>query len=100
VEVDGVRYIQVHPTFLYESVWNLFLLIFILWFTKKRQYDGQLFLIYLLGYGLGRVWIEALRTDQLLFFGTSIPVSQMLSAVLVLSSAVILFLKRHKKEAA
>lgn len=90
VEIDGTRYIQVHPTFLYESLWNVGVLIILLLFTKHRKYNGQIFLIYLLGYGLGRVWIEGLRTDQLLFFGTGAAVSQVLSGVLVAVSAAIL----------
>lgn len=90
VEIDGTRYIQVHPTFLYESLWNVGVLVVLLLFTKHRKYNGQIFLIYLLGYGLGRVWIEGLRTDQLLFFGTGVAVSQVLSGVLVVVSAGIL----------
>lgn len=90
VEIDGTRYIQVHPTFLYESLWNVGVLIILLLFTKHRKYNGQIFLIYLLGYGLGRVWIEGLRTDQLIFFGTGVAVSQVLSGVLVAVSAGIL----------
>ena len=90
VEIDGVRYIQVHPTFLYESLWNVGVLIILLLFTKHRRYNGQIFLIYLLGYGLGRVWIEGLRTDQLIFFGTGVAVSQILSGVLAVISAGIL----------
>lgn len=90
VEIDGTRYIQVHPTFLYESLWNVGVLVVLLLFTKHRKYNGQIFLIYLLGYGLGRVWIEGLRTDQLLFFGTGVAVSQVLSGVLVVVSAAIL----------
>ena len=88
--VDGTRYIQVHPTFLYESLWNVGVLVVLLLFTKHRKYNGQIFLIYLLGYGLGRVWIEGLRTDQLIFFGTGVAVSQVLSGVLVVASAGIL----------
>ena len=90
VEIDGTRYIQVHPTFLYESLWNVGVLVVLLLFTKYRKYNGQIFLIYLLGYGLGRVWIEGLRTDQLIFFGTGVAVSQVLSGVLVVASAGIL----------
>lgn len=90
VMVDGIKYIQVHPTFLYESLWNIMVLLVILIFTKKKRYDGQLFLIYIFGYGCGRFWIEGLRTDQLLLFNTEIPVSQALSAVMVIVSAVIL----------
>ena len=100
VEIDGTRYIQVHPTFLYESFWNIGVLIILLLFTKHRKYNGQIFLIYLLGYGLGRAWIEGLRTDQLIFFGTGVAVSQVLSGVLVVASAAILiyrFVKDRQK---
>lgn len=90
VIVDGVKYIQVHPTFLYESLWNVMVLIVILILTKRKKYDGQLFLIYIFGYGCGRFWIEGLRTDQLIMFNTGIAVSQALSAVMVIVSAVIL----------
>lgn len=99
VTFDGIEYIQVHPTFLYESLWNLLLLILILLYTKKRKFDGQLFLIYLLGYGLGRVWIEGLRVDQLKLFGSSMAVSQLLSGVLVVVSGGVLlycWIKRMK----
>ncbi len=89
---DGVEYIQVHPTFFYESMWNLGVLIFMLWFRKKKRFDGQVFLIYLLGYGLGRTWIEGLRTDQLKFFATDVPVSQALSMVLVILAVLALII--------
>ena len=84
---NGVEFIQVHPTFLYESCWNLCLLIFMLWFRKYKKYDGQMFWIYLFGYGTGRFWIENLRTDQLILFGTGLAVSQALSLVLILVAA-------------
>ena len=84
---NGVEYIQVHPTFLYESCWNLCLLLFMLWFRRYKKYDGQMLWIYLLGYGAGRFWIESLRTDQLILFGTGLPVSQALSLVLILVAA-------------
>ena len=93
---DGVEFIQVHPTFLYESVWNLGLLLFMLWYRKRKKFDGEMLLIYLLGYGLGRTWIEGLRTDQLIFFGTGVPVSQALSLILVVVSASAL-VYRHRK---
>ena len=79
---NGTRYIQVHPTFLYESLWNLAVLIFMLLYTKHKKFDGEIFLIYLVGYGIGRTWIEGLRTDQLQIGSTGIAVSQVLSAVL------------------
>ena len=87
---SGVEYIQVHPTFLYESMWNLALLLFMLWYRRYKKLDGEMLLIYLLGYGLGRSWIEGLRTDQLILFGTGIPVSQALSIVLVIVSGSII----------
>jgi len=99
IEVDGVRYIQVHPTFLYESLWSLMVLILLLVFTKRKKFEGQIFLMYLAGYGAGRFWIEGLRTDQLQIGGTGLAVSQLLSAVLVIASAVFLILgfSRQKK---
>lgn len=100
VNVDGVEYIQVHPTFFYESLWNLIVLVIILLYTKHRKYDGQLFMIYLLGYGMGRVWIEGLRTDQLLFFGTNVAVSQVLSGILIIVSLSVLIYNALKQKKA
>ena len=90
--------IYVHPTFLYESLWNLAGLIFLILFSRKgkRRYDGQLILIYFFRYGLGRFWIEGLRTDSLYIGSTGIRVSQLLSAVLVLVAGTILFLNRKE----
>ena len=101
VTLDGTEYIQVHPTFLYESLWNIAVLLVILWYTKKRKFQGELFLMYLCGYGLGRFWIEGLRVDQLKLFGTQLAVSQLLSVVLVVGSlSVLLFrwVKRRQKK--
>ncbi|MCD8083213.1 MAG: prolipoprotein diacylglyceryl transferase [Clostridiales bacterium] len=91
---NGVEYIQVHPTFLYESVWNLCLLCFMLWYRKRKKFDGEMLFIYLFGYGLGRLWIEGLRTDSLLIPGTAIAVSQALSLCLVVIAGVVLA-RRH-----
>ena len=97
--VNGVDMIQVHPTFLYESLWNLALLIFILLYRKHRKFKGQIFLIYLIGYGLGRAWIEGLRTDQLLVPGVGLPVSQLLSVLLVIvGAALMIFMGRRAKK--
>jgi len=93
---DGVEYIQVHPTFFYESIWNLCVLAFMLGYRKRKRFDGEMLFIYLLGYGLGRVWIEGLRTDQLIFFSTGIPVSQALSLILVVISTLVLFCKHRQ----
>ena len=94
--VDGVSYIQVHPTFLYESLWCLMVLGIMIAYRRRKRFDGEVFLIYLLGYGLGRVWIEGLRTDQLLIPGTGLPVSQILAGALVLSSVVLIIWNRRK----
>ena len=93
---DGVEYIQVHPTFLYESVWNLGLLLFILWYRRRKKFTGEILWIYLAGYGIGRAWIEGLRTDQLLIPGTSLAVSQLLSVVAAAVSLFMLWRGRRK----
>ena len=97
--IDGISYIQVHPTFLYESLWNLAVLTGLLIWRKHKRFDGEVFLLYLFGYGVGRFWIEGLRTDQLLLPGATLPVSQLLAAVLVVVSTVtiIILRKRSKK---
>lgn len=95
--IDGVEYIQVHPTFLYESIWNLGVLVIILLWRDTAKFYGETFLRYLLGYGLGRMWIEALRTDQLILFGTGLAVSQVLAIAMVLFAAIMIVVKRRKK---
>ena len=92
--VKGVSYIQVHPTFLYESLWCLMVLIIMLIYRKHKKFNGELFLVYLFGYGLGRFWIEGLRTDQLLIPKIGLPVSQILEGVLVGASLALIIYKR------
>lgn len=94
--INDTAYIQVHPTFLYESVWCLGVLAFLLIYMKHKQFDGEIFYLYLIGYGLGRVWIEGLRTDQLLLANSNLPVSQVLSAVLIVIAAICIILRRRK----
>lgn len=98
--IDNIRYIQVHPTFLYESLWNVCVLAIMLWWIKRKQFDGQVFLIYLFGYGIGRFWIEGLRTDSLMFFGTGLRVSQVLAILMAVGAVVInlVMLKQKKME--
>jgi phosphatidylglycerol:prolipoprotein diacylglycerol transferase len=93
---NGVEYIQVQPTFLYESLWNLAVFAFLMWYKKSKKFDGEVFLLYLLGYSLGRVWIEGLRTDQLIIGTTGIAVSQLLSELLIIVSIVLLVVNRRK----
>lgn len=96
VTVNGVQYIQVHPTFLYESLWNVGVLLFLFWFRKRKKFNGEVFLMYLIGYGLGRIWIEGLRTDQLLLPVVGLPVSQLLSGCLVVGCTILVVWKRKK----
>ena len=96
VTVNGVEYIQVHPTFLYESLWNVSVLLFLFWFRKRKKFNGEVFLMYLIGYGLGRIWIEGLRTDQLLLPVVGLPVSQLLSGCLVVGCTILVVWKRKK----
>ena len=84
-----------HPTFLYESVWNLCGLILLHFLSKKRKYDGQVFLEYLAWYGLGRVWIEGLRTDSL-WLGP-FRVSQLLAGVSFVTAMGIQLYVRFRK---
>lgn len=97
---QGEEYIQVHPTFLYESLWNLAVLLILLLAHRKKKFNGQIFWMYLGLYGLGRVWIESLRTDQLILGSTGIPVSQLLSACLIITStiAIIVQMRKYKSE--
>ena len=85
---DATNYIQVSPTFLYESMWNLCLFVLMLLYFKHRKFVGENILLYLGGYGLGRAWIEALRTDQLKIPVLGLPVSQVLAICLVIFAVV------------
>lgn len=101
-------YQEVHPTFLYESLWNLVGFGLLLLIAKRwRKFDGQLFLSYVAWYGLGRAWIEGVRQDYLPFFGLELfgaPVrtSQVLAAVSALVAIVLLVyhlrVKKHTPE--
>lgn len=99
--VDGTNYIQVHPTFLYESLWNLVLLFFMLFYRRHKKFEGEMWLLYLGGYGIGRFWIEGIRTDQLYLIGTTIPVSQIVALICVAAAVagdVIIRHRLHKAE--
>ena len=98
--VNRVTYIQVHPTFLYESLWNVGVLTVLLpvTFSGKKRFHGEIFLLYLLLYSAGRAWIEGLRTDQLRFAHTAIAVSQLLACILVIVSGIsLIVLSRREK---
>lgn len=97
--VPGFETLYVHPTFLYESLWNFFgLIVLHIWSKKgKRKYDGQVFWLYILWYGLGRAWIEGLRSDSLYIGSTDIRVSQLLAIVSAVVSLVILIINARKQ---
>ena len=101
--VDGINYIQVHPTFLYESLGNLIILILMLLYRKKKKFQGEMCLIYLGGYGILRFFVEGLRTDQLHIPHTNLAVSQLLGLALFVFSLVVeiiirVNLKKRKSE--
>lgn len=98
VTMDGVSFIQVHPTFLYESLWCLALLIVLIVYRRHKKFEGEVFLLYLFGYGMGRSWIEGLRTDQLWIPGTEIAVSQVLAFGLMIVSALLIMFIRIRKD--
>ena len=104
VTIDGTTFIQVHPTFLYESLWNFAILAFMILYAKKKRFDGEIIMWYMVLYGIGRFWIEGLRTDQLFLWNTGIPVSQLVSVLMILIGGSVIGyqywkLGKKKKEA-
>lgn len=95
----GMTY-YVHPTFLYESLWNFigFIILHTVSKKKPRKYDGQYFFLYILWYGLGRMWVEGLRTDSLYIGASGIRASQLLAAVSVAAALVILLINAKWKQ--
>ena len=94
---EAATFIQVHPTFLYESMWNLALLLLIIFFfTKRKKFDGELIAIYCIGYGIGRFLIEGLRMDSLMIGSTGIRVSQMLALILAVFGIGWIIYNRRK----
>ena len=90
--------IYYQPTFLYESVWNLVGFVALHFYSKRRKFDGEVFLLYLAWYGLGRAWIEGLRTDSLYLFNTGIRVSQLLAVLsCVAAIAVLVYVRVVRK---
>jgi len=100
---SAAEYIEVHPTFLYESLWNLAgLLLIIFLISRARTFDGENACFYFIWYGIGRAWIEGMRTDSLYFFGLElfgqpVRVSQVLSLILAAAAfaALITGKRRH-----
>lgn len=91
--VDGIR---VHPTFLYESLWNFGVFLILILYRKKKKVDGELFLLYGILYSMGRFWIEGLRTDSLMFFGMR--AAQLISlAIIVVFSGILYYIRHNAK---
>ncbi|NLJ98968.1 MAG: prolipoprotein diacylglyceryl transferase [Tissierellia bacterium] len=91
--VDGVK---VHPTFLYESIWNFMVFLFLLWYRRNRsKVSGEIFLLYLMLYSVIRFFVEGLRTDSLML--GSIRVAQLVSVIGVLASLYYLLKRRKEK---
>lgn len=86
--------LPVHPTFLYESIWNLGVFFFLIWFRKKKKFEGEVFFLYMILYGLGRFWVEGLRTDSLML--GNFRISQVLALIFVFTFGAIFFRQRRK----
>ena len=97
--VEGITYIQVHPTFLYESLWNITLLAILFTYYKHKRFEGEILFMYLIGYGVGRLWIEGLRTDPLLLAFVQIPVSQLVSVIIIVGGLIgVIYGRRYNKK--
>lgn len=90
--VNGVK---VHPTFLYESLWNFGVFIFLMWYKKKSNVKGELFLLYIALYSFARFLIEGLRTDSLML--GNFRVAQIISAIIIFCSLSFLYLKKRRE---
>ena len=89
VNIGGTEYIQVHPTFFYESFLNLCLFVFLIILRKHKRFNGQIGALYLIGYGVIRFFVESMRTDQLIIGSSGIPVSQVVSAVIFILGIIM-----------
>lgn len=91
IMVNGVK---VHPTFLYESLWNFLVFGFLIWYRRRSDTNGEIFLLYLILYSLARVFIEGLRTDSLMWGG--LRVAQLISVAIIVVASAILFKKKKE----
>lgn len=97
LQMQGVNVdpnLPVHPTFLYESVWNLATFFLLIWYRGRKKFEGEIFFLYMVLYGAGRFWIEGLRTDSLML--GNLRISQVLAFVFAVTFAVLLFIKRKR----
>ncbi|MEF9958525.1 MAG: prolipoprotein diacylglyceryl transferase [Niameybacter sp.] len=95
---NGIEFIQVHPTFFYESCWNFVLLILLLIYRKYKKGNGEIFFLYIAGYGIGRFWIEGLRTDQLIVPGINIAASQIVAVISIVAGIIgVMWCRKNSK---
>lgn len=92
IMVGGVK---VHPTFLYESIWNVLVFIFLVVTFKKRKFYGEHMVKYMMLYSVGRFFIEGMRTDSLMF--GPFRIAQLLSLLLIVAGAIFIYIVRKKK---
>ena len=92
--VDGGTWILVQPLFFYESLWCLLVLLVLMMLLRKKVFQGEIFLRYLASYGLGRAVIQWFRTDKVLFPGTGVDVSLVISVILFVFCTVVVAVKR------
>jgi len=90
--------ICVHPTFLYESLWNMIGFVLLHFYSKKKKFSGEIFWLYVAWYGLGRAFIEGLRTDSLYLFGSGIRISQLIGFASFVAGTVVLVVKWIKQK--
>jgi prolipoprotein diacylglyceryl transferase len=93
IMVDGVK---VHPTFLYESIWNLLVFLFLIWYRKKSKVEGEIFLLYVILYSVARFFIEGLRTDSLML--GPIRVAQLISVLTIAVGGAVLYNRKKTAE--
>lgn len=93
IMVDGIK---VHPTFLYESIWDLAIFIFLWYFRKHKKYEGQLAIYYLILYSIGRFFIEGLRTDSLMI--GPLRMAQVISLVTIIVCVILHKILSKKKK--
>lgn len=93
VDPTTLRTIAVHPTFLYESLWNICLFLFLIWFSKRKKLEGEVFTLYMALYAVGRFCIERLRDDSLYLY--TIRISQLLAGVIAVTMFIVFFVRRR-----
>ncbi|MCL2050045.1 MAG: prolipoprotein diacylglyceryl transferase [Defluviitaleaceae bacterium] len=100
VTFNGAQYIQVHPTFLYEAMLNFVLMLALLSYRPHKKFNGEIVLMYFLGYGVIRFFVESLRTDQMKLLNTGLPLNQLMAVLFAVVSAGLIIYHRYKKKGA